>query len=89
MSLLEIAIILAVGAFAGLFAGAIIGQSRRGIVESLLASVPGAFLGGWILPLLNVRIGATPETFLITDALIGSAVLLIASGLVLSAIRRN
>lgn len=72
-----------VGLIAGWLAGLVMSGRKRSLLIHLLIGVLGAFLGGWLLPMLGVRIvggllGAVLEAF------IGAVVLLALIG----AIRR-
>jgi uncharacterized membrane protein YeaQ/YmgE (transglycosylase-associated protein family) len=77
-------IILVVGVVAGWLAGQILQGTGFGLVGDLILGVLGAFIGNWLLPLLNIRIGSGLVSA-IANATIGAIVLL----LVLGALRRS
>ncbi|MBD8527962.1 GlsB/YeaQ/YmgE family stress response membrane protein [Pseudomarimonas arenosa] len=69
-----------VGLLAGWLAGLVMRGRKRSVLSHLLIGVVGAFLGGWLLPMVGVRItggflGAVLEAFLgavVLLALIGA-----------------
>lgn len=72
-----------VGLLAGWLAGLVMNRRKRSLLIHLLIGVVGAFLGGWLLPMIGVRItggliGAVLEAFI-------GAVLLLA---LIGAVRR-
>ena len=51
-------IVLAVGVIAGWLAGQIVQGTGFGIVGDLVIGIIGAFIGSWLLPQLDIHLGA-------------------------------
>jgi uncharacterized membrane protein YeaQ/YmgE (transglycosylase-associated protein family) len=68
---------LAIGAIAGLLAGIVVKGGGFGFFGDIVVGIIGAFLGGWLLPKLNIQmgIGLVP---VIATATIGAIVLLLS-----------
>lgn len=67
---------LLIGAIAGWLAGVIVKGGGFGLLGDIAVGIVGAFIGGWLLPRLNVNfgIGLVP---VIVSATIGAVVLLL------------
>ena len=74
-------IILAVGLAAGWLAGLIVRGTGLGFIGDILVGIAGAFIGGWLLPRLNVHLG-DGLVAAIANATIGAILLLAAIKLV-------
>ena len=70
-------VIVVVGVVAGWLAGQIVRGTGFGLVGDLLIGIAGAFIGAWLMPQLNVHIGAGMVAA-IANATIGAMILLIA-----------
>jgi uncharacterized membrane protein YeaQ/YmgE (transglycosylase-associated protein family) len=70
-------IIVVVGVVAGWLAGQIVQGTGFGLVGDFIIGIIGAFIGSWLLPQLNVHIGAGIVSA-IANATIGALILLIA-----------
>jgi len=68
-------VIVVVGVVAGWLAGQIVRGTGFGLVRDLLIGIAGAFIGSWLLPQLNVHIGAGIAAA-IANATIGAMILL-------------
>jgi uncharacterized membrane protein YeaQ/YmgE (transglycosylase-associated protein family) len=68
-------IILAVGLVAGWLAGQIVRGTGLGFVGDIIVGIVGAFIGDWLLPRLNIHLGAGMAAAII-NATIGAVVLL-------------
>ena len=77
MQLETLIIWLAIGAIAGLLAGIVVKGGGFGFFGDIVVGIIGAFLGGWLLPKLNIQmgIGLVP---VIATATIGAIVLLLS-----------
>jgi uncharacterized membrane protein YeaQ/YmgE (transglycosylase-associated protein family) len=69
-------VILLVGIVAGWLAGKIVDGGGFGLVGDLIVGVLGAFIGDWVLPRLNIHLGAGMVS-LILNATIGAILLLV------------
>jgi uncharacterized membrane protein YeaQ/YmgE (transglycosylase-associated protein family) len=69
-------VILVVGIVAGWLAGQIVQGTGFGLVGDLIIGIAGAFIGTWLMPQLNVHIGAGIVAA-IANATIGAMILLI------------
>lgn len=69
-------VILVVGIVAGWLAGQIVQGTGFGLVGDLVIGIAGAFIGTWLMPQLNVHIGAGIVAA-IANATIGAMILLI------------
>jgi len=70
-------IILVVGLVAGWLAGHIVRGTGLGFIGDILVGIAGAFIGGWLLPRLNIHLGAGIASAII-NATIGAVLLLAA-----------
>ncbi|HEX4296315.1 MAG TPA: GlsB/YeaQ/YmgE family stress response membrane protein [Rhizomicrobium sp.] len=68
-------IILVVGLVAGWPAGQIVRGTGLGIIGDIIVGIAGAFIGGWLLPRLNIHLGVGIAAAII-NATIGAIVLL-------------
>src|SRR5579863_2352004 len=69
-------VIVVVGVIAGWLAGKIVDGGGFGLIGDLIVGVFGAFIGAWLLPRLNLHLGAGIIA-LIVNATIGAIVLLV------------
>src|SRR5499433_1909355 len=69
-------VILVVGIVAGWLAGRLMEGGGFGLIGDLVVGLIGAFIGDWLLPQLNIHLGAGIVA-LIINALIGAIVLLL------------
>ena len=69
-------VVLAVGVVAGWLAGKIVRGGGCGIIGDLIVGVLGALVGDWLLPRLNIHLGAGMVA-LIVNATVGAVVLLV------------
>jgi uncharacterized membrane protein YeaQ/YmgE (transglycosylase-associated protein family) len=84
MSLEQIVVWIVVGGIAGYFADAVIKGIRLGLVGRVVVGVVGAFIGGWLFDVVNIRVGSGFLSDVVT-AFVGAVVLLV----ILRAIRRG
>ncbi len=77
----SLVVTLLVGVVAGWLAGLLVRGVGFGLVGDLIIGVFGAFIGDWLLPELNIHIGAGIAG-LVFDATIGAIVLLLVIRLV-------
>ncbi|MCK9539013.1 GlsB/YeaQ/YmgE family stress response membrane protein [Dokdonella sp.] len=82
MTIESILIFLVIGAVAGWLAGQIVKGRGFGLVGNIVVGIVGAFIAGWLLPMLNL--GLTGIIGSIIYATIGAIILLV----VISLIRR-
>ena len=73
-------IFLIIGALAGWLAGLVMKGRGLGVLGNIIVGVIGAFLGGWLLPMLGVSFGGNIGLFI--TAFIGAVVLLAIVGLI-------
>lgn len=73
-------IILFIGLVAGWLAGQIVRGTGLGIIGDIIVGIVGAFIGNWLLPRLNIHLGAGVVNEVI-NATIGAMVLLLLIGL--------
>ena len=73
-------IFLLIGALAGWLAGLVMKGRGLGVLGNIIVGVIGAFLGGWLLPMLGVSFGGNIGLFI--TAFIGAVVLLAIVGLI-------
>lgn len=66
---------LCVGAIAGWLSGVIVKGGGFGLLGDIVIGIIGAFIGGWLLPMLGVQLGAGLVS-IIASATIGAVVLL-------------
>ncbi len=71
-----------VGGVAGLLAEWLIGGIRVGCIGTVIVGILGAFIGGWLLGVLHISIGAAGLVNNIITAFIGAVVLLFVIRLV-------
>jgi uncharacterized membrane protein YeaQ/YmgE (transglycosylase-associated protein family) len=76
---MNLLIFLLIGALAGWLAGVIMKGRGFGVIGNIVIGVIGAFLGGWLLPMVGVHLGGDIGTFI--AALIGALILLFIVGL--------
>jgi uncharacterized membrane protein YeaQ/YmgE (transglycosylase-associated protein family) len=74
-------VIILVGLIAGWLAGQVMRGAGFGLVGDLIVGLLGAFIGDWLLPRLDIHIGAGIVA-LIVNAFIGAIVLLLVLRLV-------
>ena len=53
-------VIIAVGIIAGWLAGQLVRGTGYGLINDLVIGVIGAFIGGWLLPQLNIHLYRHP-----------------------------
>jgi uncharacterized membrane protein YeaQ/YmgE (transglycosylase-associated protein family) len=68
-------VIVAVGLVAGWLAGQVMRGSGFGLIGNLVIGLLGALIGDWLLPRLNIHLGAGIVA-LVINAVIGAIVLL-------------
>lgn len=77
MSVESILVFLIVGAIAGWLAGLVVRGRGLGIIGNIVVGIIGAFLAGWLLPLLGIGFSViNPIITAIVYALIGAIILL-------------
>jgi uncharacterized membrane protein YeaQ/YmgE (transglycosylase-associated protein family) len=69
-------VIILVGLIAGWLAGQVMRGSGFGLIGDLIVGLLGAFIGDWLLPRLNIHLGAGIVA-LIINAFVGAIVLLL------------
>jgi uncharacterized membrane protein YeaQ/YmgE (transglycosylase-associated protein family) len=69
-------VIVIVGIVAGWLAGKLVAGGGFGLIGDLVVGVIGAFIGDWLLPRLNIHLGAGILSA-IANATIGAIVLLV------------
>jgi uncharacterized membrane protein YeaQ/YmgE (transglycosylase-associated protein family) len=69
-------VIVIVGVIAGWLAGKIVDGGGFGLIGDLVVGIIGAFIGDWLLPRLNIHLGAGMISA-IANATIGAIVLLV------------
>ena len=77
---MNLLIFLLIGALAGWLAGLVMKGRGLGVLGNNIVGVIGAFLGGWLLPMLGVSFGGNIGLFI--TAFIGAVVLLAIVGLI-------
>jgi|SRR5579862_2268286 len=81
-------VVVAVGVIAGWLVGHFVRGMGFGILGDVVAGIAGAFVGGWLLPEPNVRLG--PERIAgIFNASAGALLFLFAIGMLRAAIARG
>jgi uncharacterized membrane protein YeaQ/YmgE (transglycosylase-associated protein family) len=76
-------IFLLIGAIAGWLAGLIVRGFGFGLLGNIVVGIIGAFLAGWLLPMLGVGFSlGSPIVTSIVYAMIGAIVLLVIIGLI-------
>ena len=71
-----------IGGIAGWLAGKIVKGGGSGILMNVIIGIVGAFIGGFLLSLLNVDVEGGRRWFTFFTALLGSVILLWIYGLV-------
>lgn len=79
MGLESIIIFLVIGAVAGWLAGQIVKGHGFGLVGNIVVGIVGAFIAGWLLPMLNLGLPGIIGS--IIYAAIGAIILLFVIGL--------
>ena len=77
---MNLLIFLLIGALAGWAAGLLMKGRGLGVIGNIIVGVIGAFLGGWLLPMLGVSFGGNIGLFI--TAFIGAVILLAIVGLI-------
>ena len=77
---MNLLIFLLIGALAGWLAGLVMKGRGLGVLGNIIVGVIGAFLGGWLLPMLGVSFGGNIGLFV--TAFIGAVILLAIVGLI-------
>ena len=77
---MNLLIFLLIGALAGWLAGLVMKGRGLGVLGNIVVGVIGAFLGGWLLPMLGVSFGGDVGLFI--TAFIGAVILLAIVGLI-------
>lgn len=80
MTVESLLVFLIVGAIAGWLAGVIVKGHGFGLVGNIVVGIVGAFLAGWLLPMLGLNLGLSGILGSIIFALIGAVVLLVIIG---------
>ena len=76
-------VFLLIGAIAGWLAGLIVRGFGFGLLGNIVVGIIGAFLAGWLLPMLGVGFSlGSPIVTSIVYAMIGAIVLLVLIGLI-------
>ena len=68
-------VIVVVGVIAGWLAGQVVRGGGFGLIGDLIVGIVGAFVGDWLLPRLNIHLGAGMIA-LVVNATLGAIVLL-------------
>lgn len=79
MGLESIIIFLVIGAVAGWLAGQVVKGHGFGLVGNIVVGIVGAFIAGWLLPMLNLGLPGIIGS--IIYAAIGAIILLFVIGL--------
>ena len=77
---MNLLIFLLIGALAGWLAGVVMKGRGLGVLGNIVVGVIGAFIGGWLLPMLGVSFGGNVGMFI--TAFIGAVILLALVGLI-------
>jgi uncharacterized membrane protein YeaQ/YmgE (transglycosylase-associated protein family) len=73
---------LIIGAISGWLAGLLVKGYGYGLLWNIIIGIAGAFIGGWLLGELGVKVNlGTPTVNLIVTSVVGAAVLLLIAGL--------
>lgn len=82
MTVTGLIIFLIIGAIAGWLAGLLVRGFGFGLLGNIVIGIIGAFLAGWLLPLVGLSFGViNPLVTEIIYAVIGAVVLLVIIGL--------
>jgi uncharacterized membrane protein YeaQ/YmgE (transglycosylase-associated protein family) len=68
---------LIVGAIAGWAAGQVVRGGGFGLIGDIIVGIIGAFIAGWLLPIVHFPVIGGPIISAIIDAFIGAVVLLL------------
>jgi uncharacterized membrane protein YeaQ/YmgE (transglycosylase-associated protein family) len=79
--MIDLLIFLLIGAAAGWAGGQLMKGRGFGLLGNIVVGIVGSFLGGWLLQLLNVNLGAGNLGYFLT-ALVGAVALLFVVSLV-------
>lgn len=83
MHIPSLIVFLLIGAIAGWLAGLIMRGFGFGLLGNIVVGIIGAFLAGWLLPMLGVSFSlGSPIVTSIVYAMIGAIVLLVLIGLI-------
>ena len=83
MSVESLIVWLIVGAVAGWLAGLIVKGHGFGLVGNIVVGIVGAFLAGWLLPMVGLNLGiGSPIVSAIIYGMIGAVILLVLIGLI-------
>ena len=83
MSVESLIVWLIVGAVAGWLAGLIVKGHGFGLVGNIVVGIVGAFLAGWLLPMVGLNLGiGSPIVSAIIYGMIGAIILLVLIGLI-------
>jgi uncharacterized membrane protein YeaQ/YmgE (transglycosylase-associated protein family) len=83
MTATSLLIFLLIGAIAGWLAGLVVRGFGFGLLGNIVVGIIGAFLAGWLLPVLGVGFNlGNPIVTSIVYAMIGAIVLLVLIGLI-------
>jgi uncharacterized membrane protein YeaQ/YmgE (transglycosylase-associated protein family) len=80
MDPVSLIIFLIVGALAGWLAGKLMRGGGFGLLGNILVGIVGAFLGGFLLPMIGLNFGGTVGYFV--TAFLGAVILLFIVGLI-------
>jgi uncharacterized membrane protein YeaQ/YmgE (transglycosylase-associated protein family) len=73
---------LIIGAVSGWLAGQLVKGYGYGLLWNIIIGIAGAFIGGWLLGELGVKVNlGSPTVNLIVTSVVGAAVLLVIAGL--------
>ena len=67
---------LIVGAIAGWLAGIVVKGGGFGLIGDIIVGIIGAFIAGWLLPMINFPAIDGPFVSSVVDAFIGAVILL-------------
>jgi uncharacterized membrane protein YeaQ/YmgE (transglycosylase-associated protein family) len=79
---MELIYTLIIGAVSGWLAGLLVKGYGYGLLWNIIIGIAGAFIGGWLLGQLGVKVSlGSPTVNLIVTSVVGAAVLLLIAGL--------
>jgi uncharacterized membrane protein YeaQ/YmgE (transglycosylase-associated protein family) len=84
MTLTQLAVVILVGAIAGVLANAVTGAIKAGVLSTIIVGIIGAFVGGWLFDRLKINVGGGLLGDVV-QAFVGAVILLI----ILQATRRK